>query len=307
MDDQRQYRYRFTVFTPTFNRADTLPHVYESLKEQTFRDFEWLVVDDGSIDETQQIVNAWIQESKFPIRYFYQKNRGKHVAINSAIREAQGELFLIADSDDRFVSDALEQFTLAWDSIPKEKKDSFSGVIALCQDKNMNLIGNRFPQNRLDSDSITMSFWDRVTGDKWRAYRTEIMQRFPFPEITGEKFIAEGLIWNRIARQYKQRFINMALNICEYRKDGLSASSLHNRCASPRGARLYYQEALALRIPYDIKLKVGLNYIRFSFHGKTPIIKIITDVHCRVLICILLIVGYAQYCIDLFRVKYQIK
>ena len=111
-----------TVFTPTFNRAHTLHRVFESLTQQTFRDFEWLVIDDGSTDNTQQLIDSWTQAADFPIRYFFQPNGGKHIAHNTALTLAEGTFLVIADSDDRFIPDALQIFTDTWAAISDADK-----------------------------------------------------------------------------------------------------------------------------------------------------------------------------------------
>ena len=198
----QHYQYVFTVFTPTFNRAHTLHRVYESLKAQTYRDFEWLIVDDGSTDNTRKLVEQWQQENLFPIRYLYQENSGKHIAFNRGVREAKGELFLTFDSDDSCVPQALERFKYHWDSIPEDKKEKFSAVTALCINQEGEQIGNSFPFEVTDSDSIEIRTKYGVVGEKWGFQRTEVLKMFPFPEIPGEKFITEGIVWNRLSRQY---------------------------------------------------------------------------------------------------------
>ena len=115
---------RLTVFTPTYNRAKVLHRVYDSLVEQTYTDFRWLVVDDGSADDTKSVIDAFMSEEKISIQYIYQENQGKHIATNRAVAMTETELFVIADSDDAFTPDALEKLVAAWDSIPnQEKKD----------------------------------------------------------------------------------------------------------------------------------------------------------------------------------------
>lgn len=130
------YQYKFTVFTPTYNRVQTLSRVYESLQVQTFSDFEWLIVDDGSVDRTRELVEGWQMEACFPIHYLWQENQGKHVAFNYALQEARGELFLTLDSDDACVPEALERFYFHWNAIPENRKGQFSAVTALCKDQN---------------------------------------------------------------------------------------------------------------------------------------------------------------------------
>lgn len=201
----------FTVFTATYNRAHTLHRVYKSLVQQTFRDFEWLIVDDGSADGTEHLVKNWIIEAKFPIRYIYQKNKGKHVAFNNGVGLAEGEFFLSLDSDDSCTSDALQVFFDTWNSIPERKRSEFSGVCSLVMDETGRIVGKPFPSDILDAPSTEIHRKFHVTGEKWGFQRTDVLRDFPFPELSGEKYVPESIVWNRISKKYKERFINRML------------------------------------------------------------------------------------------------
>jgi glycosyltransferase involved in cell wall biosynthesis len=299
----KKYKYTFTVFTPTFNRAHTLNKVYNSLNKQTFKDFEWLVVDDGSVDNTKTLIEQWKNEASFNIRYFYQKNSGKHVAINKGVREAKGKFFLILDSDDACVPETLERFLYHWNSIPKKERKNFSGVSVLCMDPEGKIIGNKFPQNPCDLTYLELMTRYRVVGEKWGFHRTEVLKEFPFPEINGEKFIPEGIVWNRIGQKYKIRHVNEKLRIYEILSDGLSASSIKIRAKNPLGARLYYQEFIKLPIPLRWRLRNLINYIRFSLHAHIPINKIISESGYKYLAVLLLPIGYMFYRKDLSKLK----
>src|SRR5258708_17921278 len=152
------YRYVFTVFTPTFNRSQTLSRVYESLRLQTFRDFEWLIVDDGSTDGTKELVERWQTVSGFPIRYIYQENQGKPAAFNHGVQEARGELFLTLDSDDACVPHALERLKYHWDGIPTAEKDKFSAVNSECRGQSWRLVCGTNPSRRFDVSSLRVIF-----------------------------------------------------------------------------------------------------------------------------------------------------
>lgn len=259
----------FTVFTPTYNRAHTLARVYESLKAQTYHDFEWLIVDDGSSDGTAALVQQWIKEDSVTIRYFYQANQGKHIAFNRGVSEADGELFLTLDSDDTCVPHALKRFHHHWESISIQDRPKFSGVTCLCMDSHGKVIGSKFPVHGMDSDPITMETLYGITGEKWGFHRTQVLRDFPFPVISGEHFVPEGLIWNRIARKYQIRFINEPLRIFEMLPGGLSNSITRVRVSSPLSARLYYQEYLRSDMAWLRKAKAAINFMRFSLHANT--------------------------------------
>jgi glycosyltransferase involved in cell wall biosynthesis len=214
MTDASAPEFEFTVFTSTHNRAHTIHRVYDSLREQTLRDFEWIVVDNGSTDGTADIIKGWQAEATFPIRYFPQENLRKHVAMNRAVREARGRLFLTLDSDDSCPPDALERFKRHWDSIPESQRDRFSAVTGHCVDEHGNLLGTRFPADVIDSTPQEMRFRYRMKGEKWGFQRTDVMRRFPLPEPAGNQgWIPDSITWNAIGREYLTRYVNDALRV----------------------------------------------------------------------------------------------
>lgn len=260
--------YQFTVFTPTFNRAHTLSRVYECLKRQTFRDFEWLIVDDGSTDGTYELVEYWKKEALFPIRYFYQQNSGKHVAINRGVALAEGEFFLIVDSDDWLLSDALEKLKCYWDKIPERLKPKVAGVIGLDQDPGGTLIGTPYPADVLVSDNIEIYYNLGVKGDKSGFYRTAVLREFPFPVFEGEKFVTEATVWNRIAMRYKCVYVNAFVAVRDYQPGGLSNRAWQHSMKAPKGMRLYFWEILAMKrsMPLILLFRRTVSFVRFSFH-----------------------------------------
>src|SRR4030095_1387671 len=141
---------RITVFTPMFNRFELLKRTYRSICAQTFRDFEWLIIDDGSTDDTTDIIRTWQRASLFPIRFIRQRHQGKHIAHNNAIAHAKGELFAVLDSDDTLVPNALERLLFHWDAIPVSHHHQYSGVTCLCMDEDSRVIGRPFPFLVLD-------------------------------------------------------------------------------------------------------------------------------------------------------------
>ena len=208
----------FTVFTPTYNCAHTLHRVYRSLCEQTFRDFEWLVVDDGSTDNTGDLVRQWQEQANFPVRYHQQANQGKAVANNFAAQNADGLLFLTLDADDVCVPTALERFHFHWRSIPEVQRPTFSAVTALCMDQYGRLIGTRFPQDIMDSNSAEIRYRYHVLGEKWGFQRTDIMRNYLFPTDSSYRAIPESITWNAISRKYQTRFVNEILRVYYQRR-----------------------------------------------------------------------------------------
>lgn len=261
---------RFTVFTPTYNSRETLPRVWESLKAQTLTDFEWLVVDDGSTDGTAARVQRWIGEATFPVRYLCQENRGKHRAFNRAVKAAKGALFTCLDADDACVPEALEKLNRAWESIPEEKRKTFSGVTVHCLDDSGRIVGRRFPEYCMDAIPGELNRRYDIRGEKWGFYRTDILRRFPFPEMPGETFMPEGVVWNRIGKRYTMRYVDEVLRIYHHSPSGLTAKSRRLRIENPRGAHLYYREALGVHYRFRVRLKLLLNCIAFSLHAGVP-------------------------------------
>lgn len=209
---------RITVFTPTYNRANVLTRVYESLKKQTYKDFVWIIVDDGSTDNTKSVVDKFISDNLMEIIYIYQKNMGKHNAINQGVKNADSELFLIADSDDAFVPEALETFVKTWDSIDTNIRNEYKGVIARTFDSETKKVnGGKFPQKQFDANELDANFKLKTTGEKWSIFRTEVLKEFPFPNIEGLKFYPETIIWQKMSRKYKTRYIDIPLR--EYYRD----------------------------------------------------------------------------------------
>jgi len=214
----------FSVFTPTYNRADTLIRVYNSLLQQTDQDFEWIIVDDGSIDDTKQIVENWIHEKKINITYTYQENAGKHNAINLGVSLAKGFLFIIADSDDEFISDSLKIFKKNWENIEPQIKEKIASIWVLCVDELGNIIGDKFPK-----DEINLTYFDRVykykiKGEKWHADRLEIMKKFPFPNYKMKGMcISEGYVWRLVNEDYLFKCINIPLRKYFNSDDGIMA------------------------------------------------------------------------------------
>lgn len=260
----------FTVFTPTFNRAHTLQRVYDSLCRQSLQDFEWLIIDDGSSDNTDRLVRSWISDTDFPIRYVKQENSGKHVATNKAVKLAEGILFLIADSDDAFPPDALQIFHESWISIPEENRPYFTGVTGLCANENGQIIGDLYPISPFDSTPADSFFKYGIQGEKWGFHRTDVIRKFPFPEPLGFKFVSEGITWNAIGREYKTRYINKIVRYY-FQDSGNQLTARSPIDTSP--ARIFYAMGLDGDIDYItvaplMLFKIAAQGSRFSFHQK---------------------------------------
>lgn len=254
----------FTIFTPTYNRAHTIKRTYESLKDQTNKDFEWLIIDDGSTDNTSAIVDQFKAESIINIRYIVKENGGKHTAWNLALDCASSEFFIILDADDILVSNSIERFDYYYQKI--KTLDTIAGITGLCADFNDNLLGVRYPENELVGKPLFINHKYKIWGDKCGGYKLNCVKNIKFP-IFDEKFMSEGIFINRVAQEYDNLFVNDVLCKVEYQQDGLSANSLRLRQQNAKGSTLYYYEAY-LHNSYGVvdKIKNLLNFLRFRFH-----------------------------------------
>lgn len=249
----------FTVFTGTYNRARYLPRVYAGLRAQTLQDFEWIIVDDGSTDDTRQTIESIAAEASFTIRYIYKGNGGVHTAHNAALQLARGAFFLRHDSDDSIVPEAMETLFAAWRSIPKGDRGLYSGVSCLCMDDHARVIGDRYPTDPWDSTPKTL---ENLKGEKWGFHRTEVLRKYPFPEFGGERFVPEGLVWARVGDHFRLRCINVPLRLYLYAPESISTKVPRLRYECGRGYALFYWEALARPQTLLRRVKTAANYTR---------------------------------------------
>lgn len=232
-----------TVFTPTYNRAHTIERLYESLKKQTSNNFEWLVVDDGSKDNTSEILEKIKKEqTNFKIRYIKQKNGGKHRAINHALDLAEGEIFFILDSDDYLTDDAIQKVEEWLKTISPEEKYKFAGVAGNKGESKEKIVGKTFKGNFIDATSLERKKYN-IQGDKAEIFFTEVLKKFKFPEFENENFITENVVWYKIASEnLKLRWFNEVIYICEYLEDGLTVAGRSLGQKNPKGYLYYVNE-----------------------------------------------------------------
>ena len=261
-----------TVFTPTYNRGYTLNKCYESLKRQSYKNFEWIVYDDGSKDNTEKIVQEFIKEDIIDIKYFYSENCGKHIAINKGTDLAKGELFFIVDSDDYLTDTALEMVIDAWNSIDNSIKNEFVGVAGRRHLVNKNNSNFNFTSQYYDCDSIKFNLIDGNIQDKAEVYCTEILKRYKFPQYYNETFMTEAVIWYQLAQDgYKIRWFNEEIYICEYLNDGLTKGSKKLEKNNPMGYAMMYNHMLKYpNLSLKRKLYIAAQHIALSIYGHNP-------------------------------------
>lgn len=226
-----------TIFTPTYNRAYTLNLCYESLKRQTVNQFIWLIIDDGSTDETKELVQKWIMENKVKIRYHYQANQGMHGAHNTAYRLIDTELNVCIDSDDYMPEDAVEKITLFW---KKHGSDKYAGMVGLDASRDGRVIGTRLPKNIKVATYLDLYSKYKVKGDKKLVYRTELTRKTPpYPLYPGEKYCPLAYKYILIDQECPLLLLDEILCHVEYLRDGSSMNIIHQYKKNPRGFSIY--------------------------------------------------------------------
>lgn len=242
-----------TILTPTYNRAYTLNRLYNSLCEQTNKRFSWLIIDDGSTDNTANLVEGMQRDHKLIIQYCYQPNSGKHVALNNGVKRSERDWIFIVDSDDALTIDAIE---VVINSINNYYKPTLVGFgFRKAYFKNSTIVGN----TNLVEDEIKMSptqAANLLQGDIAYIFKKEALLNNPFPIISGEKFIPELYIWNKIADQGEILFfLKKYIYYAEYLADGYTQNFKHNLQKNPQGFKLFYQDQLKREKGIKNKLK----------------------------------------------------
>ena len=231
-----------TIFTPTYNRAYTLPRLYESLCRQTSKNFEWVVVDDGSADNTRKLISEWLEKSPFKINYIYQENQGKSAAHNVGVENAEGDLFTCVDSDDFLVDDAVESIEKFW----KEKSDIIGIICGRGYDeKNSITKWQKVPEKI----NLKKAYSEKLlSGDTMLIYKTKIIKKYRFPKFKGEKFVPESFLYDQLDNEGKLFVLNKILYICEYLPDGYTASIRKLNALNPNGYRAYILQRISLEM-----------------------------------------------------------
>lgn len=222
-----------TIFTPTYNRAHTIGRMYESLKTQNCKEFIWLIIDDGSTDNTSKLVEQWKNEScGFEIRYIYKENGGMHTAHNIAYENIDTELNMCIDSDDCVAEGAVKKILDKWEKI---KNEDYAGIIGLDSDMQGEIIGKDFPKDLVDT-TLNAYYANGGSGDKKLVYRTDIINKYPpYPVFEGERYVALGYKYRLIDQEYKLSILNEVLVNVDYQQNGSSATMWKQYVKNPKG------------------------------------------------------------------------
>ncbi|MFP3123361.1 glycosyltransferase family 2 protein [Ectobacillus funiculus] len=280
-----------TVFTPTYNRAYCLHHCYESLKRQTCKDFTWLIIDDGSTDNTGELVNQWIEENIIPIRYKWQKNQGMHGAHNTAYELIDTELNVCIDSDDYMTDDAVEKIISFWEKYGSSKA---SGIIGLDSYVDGQVVGSKFPEGVAQSTLFNLYNKYGVTGDKKLVYRTELTKKYPYPVFKGERYVGLAYKYHKLDEQYEMLLMNEVLCRVEYLPDGSSMNMINQYRKNPRGFAFYRKELMKLPFASSaFKYRQAIHYVSSSFISKNR--RFMSETPCKVLTLLATPLGVLLY------------
>ena len=266
----------FTVCIPAFNRGHLLPRLFESIRTQTFKDFEVVVVDDGSTDDTRTVVAEFRKEAPFPVHYVFQENAGKPSATNAGVDAASGFMFVIADSDDLLPPLCLETMHKAWQAVPdKAKCAGVLGLTSFLHDPGK-VIGQAFPEEGMLMNHAEMLLSYGITGGKMQGVRSDLMRRFRPRLFPGEKFIRESDLWHRLGLSHKFVCVNEILRICEFQPGGLSSQGMDAVLQNPRGSAAYHRQLVDDILPTVdaslwTKVRVRGNRLRFALHARRDV------------------------------------
>ena len=295
---------KLTVFTPTYNRAYLLPQLYKSLTEQTSKAFTWIIVDDGSTDDTGSLVSGWINEQVIDIVYIKQENGGKMKAHNVGVEHTKTELFVCVDSDDWLVPTSVEMIINEWSKLSQESKSRIAGIIAYRGKNEYEVMETAFPTGCSES-GLYQLYEAGFRGETTLIFKTEIIKRYPFPIIEGEKFITEAYIYDQIDWKYSYYLLPVIIIVCEYRNDGLTRNSLKLKFENPCGHTAYHLQCANYK--KSVKKKI-IHYIRANcFRHKTVEKDIPVKPSNKIFYNLMYPAGLLLFCYKNLRLKYLCK
>lgn len=255
-----------TVFTPTYNRAYTLWKGFEGLKRQTCKDFKWIIIDDGSTDNTKEIVEGWIKEDIIPIEYYYKQNGGMHTAHNEAYRHINSKLAVCIDSDDYMPDNGVELIISRW---RKFGSDKYAGMIGLDVYENGSIIGTCFPKGLTECKTYDLAKKHGVFCDKKYVYRPDVIKKYlPYPEIPGERYGTVNWIYQKIDHDYDMLCSNDIYCVVEYQEGGLTANIFNQLKQSPNTRMIECDGHMKYQKYFTIRFKKAIQYVACAILAK---------------------------------------
>lgn len=256
-----------TVFTPTYNRAYCLDQLYNSLVKQSNKDFCWLVIDDGSTDDTKDLIRSWIDDNLIQIHYHFQENQGMHGGHNTAYSLIETPLNVCIDSDDFMPPNAVELILDKWIII--RDNPIYAGIVGLDADKSGNIIGTKIPEGLKETTLYSLYHQHNVVGDKKLVYKTEVVKKYPsYPLFKGERFVPLGYLYQLIDQDYKLYPVNEVYCIVEYMPDGSSRNMLKQYRRHPNGFAFSRKSRIKLSPSFKEKFKNAIHYVSSSLFLK---------------------------------------
>jgi len=287
----------FTIFIPTFNRGDILQRTLNSIRGQKEHDLEVIIVDDGSTDNTKEVVEDWRQAVDFNVIYLYQPNQGKAAAHNTMLKHAQGELTILLDSDDLLAENALATIRHHWKQAKQEP--DCAGIEGLSIDlETGGVLGTVYPRDGMLCNYLKMRQQYGVKGDKLNAIKTSVLKAFPFPRFAGEKHVPPSTVWSRIAHQYQFLHINEALQKKEYRADGITKGWDDKKTHNPCGYRQFYLEILNDHKDYyalSKRFSCARRYVYLSLLCGIKVGQQVSEMHNKLLYAMAFPLGFLKY------------
>ena len=280
-----------SIITPTYNRREYLGKLYDSLVKQTSKNFQWIVVDDGSIDNTGELVGEFLREQEhgFKIQYIYQENGGKHTALNKAMEVVDTELVFIVDSDDYLPSDSIQIISSYYEKFNSIKEqENLCGYSFLRCHADGEVNTAYFPENEKIDSYCNVRINGNIGGDKAEVYYTDILKKYPFPVFEGESFLAEDVVWMQMSGPYNMVHINENIYTCDYLEGGLTNSGRRMKSKSPRGmmlrSKVYLDDS---KVCFKVKIKMMLLYIIYGHFAKSKIKDMYDSVQQKLIFVIL--------------------
>ena len=281
---------QLTIFTPTYNRKHTLDRLYQSLRQQDCKDFVWLIVDDGSTDGTEQVVKEWHNEGVIDIWYYLQPNGGKMRAHNRGVKECKTELFMCLDSDDMLTSPrSVSELLAFWnEKASVAHRPDICGIISFKK-----IIGKDHSFQQTTVETLTLEGLRQYSDECETSltFKTDVLRQYPFPEIEGEKFVTEAVVYDLLDQKYQYLLFPVYTQTCEYQDDGYSRNYLKVMLANPKGYQLYYNQLVRLkkeRRIYHTRMYIATSLLA---HDK----KMFQKTSSKTLFLLFWPMGYMQY------------
>lgn len=249
------------IITTTYNRGYCIHQVYESLLRQNSKDFMWLVIDDGSTDNTKQLIQSYMDQNLIEIEYIYQENKGMTGARNTAYQHIKTEINTIIDSDDWLVEDAVEKIIEFWN---QNKAEGIAGIIALNRTVQGKIIGTEFPKGIQKCTYTDLFDKYQSKGDKKLIYRSDITRLYPYPEIEGEKFFPASYKFRLIDLDYQMLLMNEVVCTVDYNQDSMSFNKINQYRSCAKGFSFFRNEMMRISNNHKFIIKQSIHYIAES-------------------------------------------